>query len=48
MIGAKMAVPIHYGTFPVLTGDPKDFKSFTEEYCDTKVEIPEPGEQFLG
>lgn len=48
MIGAKLAVPIHYGTFPVLTGDPQEFKEFVTEYCDTEVKIPEPGEQFLG
>lgn len=48
MIGAKVAVPIHYGTFPVLTGKPEDFKSFTEDYCDTEVNIPEAGGQFLG
>lgn len=48
MVGAEMAVPIHYGTFPVLTGDPEDFKMFTEQHCDTKVAIPKAGEQFLG
>jgi L-ascorbate metabolism protein UlaG (beta-lactamase superfamily) len=48
MLNPKLAVPIHYGTFPVLTGDPEDFKSFTEEYCDAEVAIPQAGEQFLG
>lgn len=48
MIGARLAVPIHYGTFPPLTGKPEDFKAFTEEYCDTRVEIPGAGDQFLG
>lgn len=48
MINAKLAVPIHYGTFPVLTGDPEEFRSFVNEYCDTEVAIPEPGDQFLG
>lgn len=47
LINAELAVPVHYGTFPVLTGEPDDFKSFTEEYCETEVLIPEPGEQFL-
>lgn len=47
LINAEIAVPIHYGTFPVLTGKPEEFKNFTEEYCETKVLIPEPGEQFL-
>lgn len=47
LINAELAVPVHYGTFPVLTGEPDDFKNFTEEYCETEVLIPEPGEQFL-
>jgi len=48
MLAPKLAVPIHYGTFPVLTGDPEEFKEFTEEYSDTDVVIPEPGDPFLG
>lgn len=48
MLNPELAIPIHYGTFPVLTGDPEEFKEFTEEYCDTEVLIPKPGEQFLG
>lgn len=48
MIGAKKAVPIHYGTFPVLTGSPDEFQEFTKKYCDTKVLIPKPGDQILG
>lgn len=48
MLNPKIAVPIHYGTFPALTGDPKEFKKFTKEYSDAKVLIPEAGEQFLG
>lgn len=47
LIQADYAVPIHYGTFPVLTGDPEDFKEFTEEVVDTEVWIPEAGEDFL-
>lgn len=48
ILGPKIAVPIHYGTFPVLTGQPEDFKKFTEEYCDTEVLIPGAGDQFIG
>lgn len=44
----KIALPIHYGTFPALTGTPEDFKHYTEEYSDAEVLIPEPGQQFLG
>ena len=48
MIDANMAVPIHYGTFPVLTGTPEDFKMFTEKYSGTEVVIPKAVEKFLG
>jgi L-ascorbate metabolism protein UlaG (beta-lactamase superfamily) len=48
MIDANIAVPIHYGTFPVLTGTPEDFKMFTEKYSATEVLIPKAGEKFLG
>jgi L-ascorbate metabolism protein UlaG (beta-lactamase superfamily) len=47
LIQADYAVPIHYGTFPVLTGDPKEFKQLTEETTDTEVWIPEAGKNFL-
>jgi L-ascorbate metabolism protein UlaG (beta-lactamase superfamily) len=47
LLQADYAVPIHYGTFPPLTGDPEDFKKYTEKSTDTEVWIPEAGEQFL-
>ncbi len=47
LIQANYAVPIHYGTFPVLTGDPEDFKKATEESNDTEVWIPEAVDNFL-
>lgn len=48
MIDAEIAIPIHYGTFPPLTGKPEDFKSFTEKYSETEVMIPKPGDQCIG
>lgn len=47
LIDADYAVPIHYGTMPVLSGDPEDFKALTEEACNTEVWIPGAGENFL-
>lgn len=41
------AVPIHYGTFPVLTGSPREFKELTEARTETEVWVPEAGENFL-
>lgn len=48
ILEAEVAIPIHYGTFPVLIGKPEDFREFTADYCDTRVLIPKAGEQFLG
>lgn len=47
MIQPKIAIPMHYGTFPVLTGDANVFKKEVENRCDTKVLIPEVGKEFL-
>jgi len=47
MVQPKAAVPIHYGTFPVLTGKPETFKNEVEKRSNAKVIIPEVGEQFL-
>ena len=47
MVKPKIAIPIHYGTFPPLAGDPNDFKQFVADRCDTEVLIADPGEQFL-
>lgn len=47
MLRPKIAVPIHYGTMSVLTGDPDDFKSFVEERTNTTALIPKAGENFL-
>lgn len=48
MIAADYAVPVHYGTFPALTGDPEDFKSYTGKYSETEVLLPKPGGMFIG
>ncbi|MCD6367604.1 MAG: metal-dependent hydrolase [Candidatus Aenigmarchaeota archaeon] len=41
LIRPKIAVPMHYGTFPVLTGTPDDFK----EKSPVRTEIFEIGEE---
>lgn len=46
LLDAAFAIPIHYGTFPVLTGDPKIFKEETESTTATVVEILNPGDYF--
>jgi L-ascorbate metabolism protein UlaG (beta-lactamase superfamily) len=36
----EVIVPIHWGTFDLLSGDPRKFKSLVRR---GRVEIPEPG-----
>ncbi len=48
MINPALAIPIHYGTFPLLSGDPNQFKELAEDYSEAKVVLPRPGEEFLG
>ena len=46
LLKPEIAIPMHYGTFPVLTGDPNEFKKLVEEKgLDTKVIILKPGEK---
>lgn len=46
MLRPKVAIPCHYGTFPILVGDPLKFKEETEKSTDgaTTVIIAKPGE----
>ncbi|MEB2836469.1 MAG: metal-dependent hydrolase [Desulfurococcales archaeon] len=47
LIKPKYAIPMHYGTFPVLYGTPEEFKRLVEEKgLPTKVVILKPGEEF--
>ncbi len=46
-LNPEVAVPMHYGTFPVLTGKPERFKELVAKRApETKVRILEPGESF--
>lgn len=47
MLNADLAVPMHYGTWPPLYGNPEVFKEVLEEISDTKVIIPEIDYNFL-
>lgn len=48
MIDPDLAIPVHYGTWSPISVDPKEFKEVLEEFTETKVLIPEIGENFLG
>jgi len=44
LLGSKYVIPMHYGTFPVLTGTPEDFLKLMKEVPQTKVIVVKPGE----
>lgn len=44
-LGAKWVVPMHYGTFPVLTGTPEALRAeLKTRGCAAEVVAPQPGE----
>jgi L-ascorbate metabolism protein UlaG (beta-lactamase superfamily) len=42
-LGLKTILPIHYGTFPQLTGTPAELEQYLKG-ADIKVIAPQPGE----
>ena len=47
LIRPRVAIPMHYGTFPVLYGKPEDFKKLVEDKCiPTKVVVLNPGDSY--
>lgn len=44
LLGSKYVIPMHYGTFPVLTGTPEEFLRLMKEAPQTKVLVLKPGE----
>jgi len=47
LIRPKIAIPMHYGTFPVLYGRPEEFSEIVNaKRLDTKVVILKPGESY--
>lgn len=48
LLKPKKAVPIHYGTFPVLVQDAEEFAKLAHEKApEVKVEVIKPGEEVL-
>jgi L-ascorbate metabolism protein UlaG (beta-lactamase superfamily) len=43
-LGVSKVIPIHYGTFPILTGDPQRFADLTEGKAE--VVVLKPGESY--
>ena len=47
LVDPEVAIPMHYGTFPVLWGTPEEFKRLVEEKgLRTRVVVLKPGERF--
>jgi len=44
LLGSKYVIPMHYGTFPALTGTPEEFVKLMKEVPGTKVLVLKPGE----
>lgn len=44
LLGSKYVIPMHYGTFPVLTGTPEEFVRLMKEVPRTMVIVLKPGE----
>ena len=43
LIHPKVVIPMHYNTWPLIAQDPKAFKEQVNVFCNTKVEIMNPG-----
>ncbi len=47
LIKPKIAIPMHYNTFPVIQADPEEFRKLVEQKgLPTKVVILKPGEKY--
>jgi L-ascorbate metabolism protein UlaG (beta-lactamase superfamily) len=46
ILGVKTAIPIHWGTFPVLSGTPEEFKDQCQR-MDIDAKVLKPGESFI-
>jgi len=46
LIKPKIAIPMHYNTFPVISADPVKFKELVEALTRTRVVILKPGEVY--
>ncbi len=44
LLGSKYVIPMHYGTFPVLTGTVEEFLKLMKEVPQAKVLVLKPGE----
>jgi L-ascorbate metabolism protein UlaG (beta-lactamase superfamily) len=43
MLRPKLVIPMHWGTFPLLSGTPEQLAALIADLPDTAVLHPEPG-----
>ncbi|MEO0249040.1 MAG: metal-dependent hydrolase [candidate division WOR-3 bacterium] len=44
LLGVRQVIPMHYGTFPLLTGTPAELRNYTEGIPDLQIIELRPGE----
>ncbi len=44
LLKPEIVIPMHYGTFPALSGTPEELRKLLPSTVKTKVEAPKPGE----
>jgi L-ascorbate metabolism protein UlaG (beta-lactamase superfamily) len=47
-LGVKHVIPMHYATFPVLTGTPEQLKQHTKDIAGLEIHALKPGESLPG
>ena len=48
LLGTKVVVPMHYGTFPILTGTPEKLRELTKDIAGLQIIDLKPGETLTG
>lgn len=48
LLGTKVVVPMHYGTFPALTGTPEKLRELTKDIAGLQIIDLHPGETLTG
>jgi L-ascorbate metabolism protein UlaG (beta-lactamase superfamily) len=44
LLGVKHVIPMHYGTFPVLTGTPEQLRAESKDIAGLEIHVLKPGE----
>jgi L-ascorbate metabolism protein UlaG (beta-lactamase superfamily) len=47
LLGVKAVIPMHFGTFPVLTGTPAALRELTSDILDLEIVELEPGQTWV-